>query len=177
MTTPYLGEIQLFGFNFAPYQWTQCNGATLPISQYTALFSLLGTFYGGNGQTNFQIPNFVDRAGCNQGTGPGLSQRTIGETFGEEMVTLTTPQLPMHNHGFSVYGQRDQTKRASSPSPGNGLLVPGQVAPFLQNATSNTNLASAMLAPSGGSQPHENRQPYLAVNYCIALYGAFPSFG
>lgn len=176
MSTPYIGEIQLFGFNFAPYQWIQCNGSVLPISQNTALFSLIGTYYGGNGQSNFQVPNLMTRAACSQGAGAGLTPRTIGDTFGESTVSLTPPQLPMHNHVFDVYGQRDQTKRASAPSTGNALLVPGQVAPFLQNAASNTSLAPSMLGLTGGNQPHENCQPFLAINYCMALYGVFPSF-
>lgn len=177
MTTPYLGEIQLFGFNFAPYGWAQCSGAVLPISQYSTLFSLLGTNYGGNGQSNFQLPNLVSRAACNQGQGLGLTQRTIGETFGEMDVTLTTAEIPRHNHTFTVYGQRTATSRTNVPGAGNGLTTPDLVGPFIANTAPNTTFAPNMLAMSGANQPHENRQPFLALNFCIALQGDYPSFG
>jgi microcystin-dependent protein len=177
MTEPFIGEIQLFGFNFPPRQWAACNGATLAIQQNTALFSLLGTQYGGNGTTTFQLPNFTTRASCNQGTGAGLSQRVIGETFGANSVTLTQPEMPMHSHPFTVYNQNDTSKRASSPSSGNSLAVPSLSAPFVTGGQANAQFAPAMCGPSGGGQPHENRQPYLAVNFCIALSGVFPSFG
>ncbi|OOG50916.1 tail fiber protein [Rhodanobacter sp. C01] len=176
MTTPFVGEIQVFGFNFAPYQWTQCNGATLPISQNTALYSLIGVNYGGNGTTTFQVPNLAARGACNQGNGPGLTPRVIGETFGNAMVALTSQQMPLHNHGFNIYNQPDSAKRSNKPSPGNSLVVPTQATPFLQ-AAPNTTFAANMLASNGGNQPHENEQPYLALNFCMALSGAFPSFG
>jgi microcystin-dependent protein len=176
VTTPFLGEIQLFAFNFAPLDWALCNGATVPISQYSTLFSLLGTNYGGNGQSNFQLPNLVDRAACSQGQGQGLSSRTIGETFGEMGVTLTTAQMPQHNHTFTIYGQRTPSSRTNVPKAGNGLTTPDLVGPFIANTAPNTTFAPNMLAPSGGNQPHENRQPFLAINFCIALQGAFPSF-
>jgi Microcystin-dependent protein len=176
MTTPFVGEIQIFGFNFAPYQWTLCNGATLPISQNTALFSLIGVNYGGNGTTTFQVPNLAARAACNQGNGVGLTPRVIGQTFGNTAVTLNSQQMPSHNHGFSIYSQPDSTKRSNKPSPGNSLVGPGQASPFLQTAPTTT-FAPNMLANNGGNQPHENAQPYLALNFCMALSGAFPSFG
>lgn len=176
MTTPYLGEIQLFGFNFAPLAWAQCNGATLPLSQYSTLYSLIGTNYGGNGQTTFQLPNLVSRAACNQGQGLGLTPRTLGEVFGEESVTLTTAEIPKHNHTFTVYGQRTAASRTNIPNPGNGLTTPDLVGPFIANTVPNTSFAPNMLAMSGGNQPHENRQPFLAINFCIALQGAYPSF-
>ena len=176
MTTPFLGEIQVFGFQFAPIQWAFCNGATLNIRQYTALFSLLGTYYGGDGVNTFQIPNLAARAACNQGQGPGLTQRDIGEPFGTQSVTLTTQTMPGHNHSFAVYNQPDSTKRANTAKAGNTLIVPGQADPFLVG-NGNTAFAPNMLGVTGGSQPHENQQPFLALNYSIALSGAFPSFG
>ena len=179
MTTPYIGEIQLFGFNFNPRGWAFCNGATLPISQNTALFSLIGTIYGGNGQTTFQLPNFAGRAGCQQGNGPGLSPRSLGETFGANTVTLTSNQIPQHNHSAVLYAQNDTTKRASSPSPNNALSVSSESAAtsFLPSGSPNTQFAPNMLSPSqGGGQPHQNQQPYLGVNFCIALQGVYPSF-
>lgn len=121
MTEPYTGEIQLFGFNYAPYNWAFCNGAMLPIQQNPALYSLLGTNYGGNGQTYFQLPNFAGRAGCNQGNGPGLTSRTIGEVFGTQNVTLLSTEMPAHTHALTVYNQTDVSKRASTPSAGNSL--------------------------------------------------------
>ncbi len=179
MTTPYIGEIQLYGFNFAPRGWAFCNGATLAISQNTALFSLIGTIYGGNGQTTFQLPNFAGRAGCQQGNGPGLSPRTLGETFGVNTVTLTSNQIPQHNHGMVLYAQNDASKRGHSPAPNNWLSVSSNTSAtsFLPAASPNTQFAPNMASPSqGGGQPHQNQQPYLGVNFCIALQGMYPSF-
>lgn len=177
MTEPFIGEIQLFGFSFPPRGWAFCNGTLLSIQQNSALFALLGTNYGGNGTTNFQLPNFTNRAGCNQGNGGGLTPRVIGETFGENGVTLTTPQMPAHAHQFTLYNQTDQGKKASSPSPGNALAPPGQTGPFTTAGQPDTSFAAGMIGLAGGGQPHENRQPYLALNYSIALQGTFPSFG
>jgi microcystin-dependent protein len=176
MTDPFLGEIQMFGFNFNPRGWAFCNGATMPIQQNTALYSLLGTTYGGNGQTTFQLPNFAGRAGCEQGQGPGLTPRTLGEAFGASTVTLTSQEIPAHNHGFVLYSQNDATKRAGIPSTGNALSMEPGVTSFLAG-TPNTTFAPNMISPSqGGNVPHQNQQPYLAVNFCIALQGVFPSF-
>lgn len=179
MTEPFIGQIQPFGFNFNPRGWAFCNGATLPIQQNTALFALLGTQYGGNGQTTFQLPNFASRGGCQQGAGPGLTPRSMGQTFGVNTVTLSTQQMPIHNHPFNVYSQSDTGKRAASPSAGNALSVPTDqnAFPFLAPGTVNTQFAANMIQPNtGGGQPHQNQQPYLAINFCIALQGVFPSF-
>lgn len=179
MTEPYIGQIQIFGFNFNPRGWAFCNGATLPISQNTALFSLLGTQYGGNGQTTFQLPNFAARAGCEQGQGSGLSSRTLGEAFGTNSVTLTTNEIPTHTHALTLFSQSDASKRASSPSAGNALssTTVGTTLPFTPPGTANAQFAPNMIAASGGGQPHANQQPYLGMNFCIALQGIFPSFG
>jgi microcystin-dependent protein len=174
MTQPYIGEIQLFGFNFNPRGWAFANGATLAISQNTALFSLIGTIYGGNGQTTFQLPNFSGRAGCQQGNGPGLSPRALGETFGANTVTLTSNQIPQHNHALAAF----VPSTASAPVSNGGLSQPGISAnrPFSIGAP-NTTLAPNMISPNqGGGQPHQNQQPYLGVNFCIALQGIYPSF-
>lgn len=179
MTQPFIGEIQMFGFNFNPRGWAFCNGATLPIQQNTALFSLLGTTYGGDGKTTFQLPNFAGRAGCEQGQGPGLTPRTLGEAFGVNTVTLTSQEIPAHNHGFVLYAQNDPAKRSGSPSAGNALSVSTDSAAtsFLPAGMPSTTFAPNMIAPSqGGGQPHQNQQPYLGVNFCIALQGVFPSF-
>lgn len=177
MSEPFIGEIQLFGFNFAPHNWALCNGATLAIQQNTALFSLLGVSYGGNGSTTFQLPNFTGRAGFSQGMAPGLSQRTIGEVVGENSVTLSNPEMPAHSHGFTIYNQTDTAKRASAPSAGNALTLPTETSVTAKDAQPNAQFASNMIGLAGNNLPHENRQPYLAVNFCIALYGNYPSFG
>jgi microcystin-dependent protein len=176
MTEPFIGEIQLFGFNFAPRDWAQCNGALLSIQQNTALFSLLGTQYGGNGTSTFALPNLASRVACNQGQAPGLTARTIGETFGEQSVSLTSNEMPAHPHGLALYAQADTTRRASSPAAGNALSNPAASSPFVADGPF-VPFAPNLVGPAGGGQLHENRQPYLAVNFCIALQGVYPSFG
>ena len=179
MTEPFIGEIQLFGFNFNPRNWAFCNGALMPIQQNTALFSLLGVQYGGNGTTNFQLPNFVGRSGCQQGQGPGLTPRDMGETFGTASVTLTQNEMAAHNHNVNAYSQTAAGSGTGTPVADGGLS-------FLASTTSaktfiaspeNTQFAPNMIGPQGGGQPHANQQPYLGVNFCIALNGVFPSFG
>lgn len=179
MTQPYIGEIQLYGFNFNPRGWAFCNGATLAISQNTALFSLIGTIYGGNGQTTFQLPNFAGRAASQQGNGPGLSPRSLGESYGVNTVTLTSSQIPAHTHQLRLYAQNNAAFRAGSPSAGNALSVSSlaTATSFLPNGSPNTTFAPQMIQPfAGGGQPHQNQQPYLGVNFCIALQGIYPSF-
>lgn len=177
MTTPFIGEIQVFAFDFAPRGWASCNGSLVPIQQYSAVFALLGVNYGGNGTTNFQLPNFTNRAGCSQGQGPGLTPRVIGETFGENSETLTVTQMPAHMHQFTIYNQGDLSKKAASPSEGNSLTSPANTSAFVAGAQPNAQFLPDMIGFTGGNQPHENRQPYIAMNYCIAMAGAFPSFG
>nr|WP_246541891.1 tail fiber protein [Collimonas antrihumi] len=171
-----MGEIQIFGFNFAPVGWAQCNGAILPINQYTALFSLLGTNFGGDGRNTFQLPNFAGRAACSQGQGVGLTQRDIGENFGTEQVTLALAEIPNHSHAANLYHQGDTTLQSNVPANGYGLTGPANTTPFVQNATANAAFAPTVVGLAGGNQPHENRQPLLPLNFCIALQGAFPSF-
>lgn len=178
MSEPFIGQIQIFGFNFNPRGWAFCDGATLSIQQNTALFALLGTTYGGNGQTTFQLPNFAGRAGCQQGQGPGLSPRTLGETFGVNTVTLNSNQIPLHNHGINAFLPADPANRTGSPVANGGLSQPlrNLNKPFSSGA-SNTTFAPNMLQPSaGGGQPHQNQQPYLGLNFSIALQGIFPPF-
>lgn len=176
MTTPFIGEIQMFGFSFNPKNWAFCSGALMPIQQNTALFSLLGVTYGGNGVSVFQLPNFSGRAACHA----SLNQRpTLGETFGENQVTLTTEQIPGHSHAFNYFSPIDSSKRAPSPAAGYGLspLTAASTRPFLPPGVTDTAFSPLMLQPSGSNQPHPNQQPYLAVNFCIALIGTYPSFG
>ncbi|KQY78975.1 microcystin-dependent protein [Ensifer sp. Root142] len=177
MSEPFMGEIQLFGFGFAPTGWAFCNGALFPIQQNPALFSLLGVTYGGNGTTNYQLPNFTGRAACTQGAGPGLSGREIGEAFGENNVTLNSAEMPAHSHAFTIYNQPDTSKKANTPSAGNSLTLPTQSQIMAIDAQPYAQFAPTMIGSAGNGQPHENRQPYLAVNFCISLAGAFPSFG
>lgn len=177
MSEPFIGEVTLFGGNFAPRLYAFCNGATLSIAQNTALFSLIGTIYGGNGQTTFALPNLAGRAAVGQGQGPGMSVRVMGEQFGVETVTLTQNQIPGHVHGMVLVAQNDPAKRSHSPSSGNALSVASNtsVLNFVPNGQANTQFAPGMTGPAGGSQPHENRQPYLGLSYCIAVQGIFPS--
>lgn len=165
MATPFIGQIQMFGFNFAPRGWALCNGQTLPINQNQALFSILGTTYGGNGTTNFLLPNLQGRTAMQFGTGPGLSQRNLGQTGGAENVTLQTTQMPSHNHTASA-----NNGTAGVGSPAGATWAQG---PY--SASSNASMNPADLSLTGGGQPHPNQPPYLVVNFCIALQGLFPS--
>lgn len=175
MTSPYLGEVQIFGFNFAPRQWVLCNGATLSITQNTALFSLIGTTYGGNGTSTFQVPNLVNRAPCSQGQGPSLTNRVIGETFGEESVTLNPSEMPMHTHQARSFSGTGAAK-GSSPGANASLSFGTTYEIYLPNPTPNTTLAPTSVTMIGGNLPHENRQPFLAVTFAMALAGNFPAF-
>lgn len=175
MTEPFVGEIQAFGFNFAPRGWAQCNGALLSISQNTALFSLIGTTYGGNGTTTFALPNLMGRAACHRGQGPGLSDRGQGNAFGASSVTLSAAEMPPHQHALTLYAQPDQTVRSGEPAAGSAVSNPGTGSPFVAS-TPTTTFAPSLMGPTGGNQPHPNEQPYLGANFCIALQGVYPSF-
>jgi microcystin-dependent protein len=179
MTTPFIGEIQMFGFNYNPLNWAFCNGGLIPITQNTALFSLLGTTYGGDGRTTFQLPNFAGRGGCEQGQGPGLTYRAMGETFGTDAVTLAQTEMPSHNHGVSAYAQNAPGSGTGTPTSNGGLsfLASSTTSKTFVASPLDTQMAPGMIAPSqGGSSPHDNQQPYLGVNFCIALQGTYPSF-
>lgn len=176
MTTPFLGEIQLYGFNFAPSGWALANGATLSVAQNSALFSLIGTTYGGNGTSTFQLPNLASRAPGGIGTGGTTTPRVAGETYGEFEHTLVVAEMPSHNHSASVYVQRNSALLTSVPSPGSALVTPATTSPFVPNGSPNTTLVPTTVMTAGGGQPHENRQPFLGLNFCIALQGVFPGF-
>ncbi|HVW96145.1 MAG TPA: tail fiber protein [Mucilaginibacter sp.] len=176
MTEPFLGSIVLFAGNFAPRGWALCNGQILSIASNTALFSILGTTYGGNGQTTFALPDFRGRTPMNWGQGPGLSIRDIGEMSGSETVTLISTQMPMHNHLINASaGTADQA------SPNNNFLAVSTDPdsggnPLNFTATANgATLNPQAVGLAGGSQPHNNMQPFLAVSFIIALEGIFPS--
>ncbi len=167
---PFVGEIKLFGGNFEILGHAFCRGQLLSISQNSALFALLGTTYGGDGQTTFGLPDLRGRVPISQGTGPGLSPRTIGEASGVENVSLTTGQIPAHNHLLLAAGS---TANSSDPSNNRWASQPslGQY----ETVSSGSNLKTTALGSTGGSQPHNNLQPYIAINYLIALEGIFPS--
>ena len=167
MSEPFLGEIRIFGFNFAPRGWAFCNGQLLSISQNTALFSLLGTTYGGNGQTTFALPNLQSRAPVHFGQGAGLSSYTLGQAAGEESVTLTSNQLAAHSHAVNATNGASDSNRPANRFPASG----GAYAAAGDGTTMNPGVGAA----AGGSQPHSNLPPYLALNFCIALVGIFPS--
>lgn len=176
MTQPYIAQIHIFPFNFAPRGYAFCWGQILPISQNTALFSLIGTFYGGNGQTNFQLPDFRGRAAVNQGQGPGLSDYVVGEQIGSETVTLLSTEMPIHSHqpNGAVIANSSPTATPSAASTFTNA-APNNL--YAANIPTNqfTQLAPLTIQIAGGSQPHTNQQPYLAVYYCIALQGVFPA--
>lgn len=177
MTQPFLSQINVFPYNFAPRNYALCAGQLLPISQNTALFSLLGTNFGGNGTTNFALPSLGSQAAVGRGDGPGLTPRTIGEQFGSELVTLLSTEMPAHNHGFVLYAQNNPAKRTGTPTAGNALSAPSSAAStaFLPAGVPNTTFSPQMAQIAGGSQPHTNQQPYLGLLYCIALQGVFPA--
>jgi microcystin-dependent protein len=178
MTSPFLGEIQIFGFNFAPIQWAAASGATVSISQFSGLFSLLGTQYGGNGTTNFQLPNLVGRAACNQGGGSGITQRVIGETFGEFNVGLTTQTIPAHSHTMILNAPPSGATSTPGPVAGAALARFGGTAALVaNNPPAPVSLNPAAVNTTGGNVAHPNQQPFLALNFCIALSGVYPSFG
>ena len=165
---PFVAEIRMYPFNFAPKGWAWCDGQLLPLSQNTALFSLLGTTYGGNGKSNFALPDLQGRAAMHPGQGPGLSLHDLGETGGSETVTLLESEIPAHSHSWSGSFDDDDSTLAENHLLG-GLSViyaPGNsaLAPMSPNA----------LAPAGGDQPHNNMQPYLTFYFAIALQGVFP---
>ena len=186
MSDQFVGEIRLFPYNFAPQNWALCNGQLMSISQNTALFSLLGTFYGGNGQTTFALPDLRGRVAIAPGQGSGLSQRALGETGGEEAVTLTTATMPGHTHtldaGGSLRGKNaagDQRSPSgtvpAAESSGVTATYSDALADAPMRAGGVTLGGTASASATGGNSPHENRQPLLTLNYCIALTGVFPS--
>lgn len=173
MGSPFVGEIRLVGFNFEPVGWSFCNGALLAISQNPALFDLIGTTYGGDGQSTFQLPNLQSRVAIHQGQGPGLSPYVIGQTGGAEAVTLTANQIPAHNH--LLMAAADGTTATPGPSVTLGTPVSLNMVYAAQGSLTPTQLSNASIGPAGGSQPHSNIKPYLSLNYIISLFGVFPS--
>ncbi|MCY1078456.1 phage tail protein [Archangium lansingense] len=172
MSTPFIGQIVMFAGNFAPRGWAFCQGQILPIAQNQALFSILGTTYGGNGQTTFALPDLRGRYPMQPGQGPGLSPRTLGEQGGSETVTLIANQMPAHNHTINVSSQDGDTETPvgtvlAADSTGGNLNYRG--------APIDGTMNPAAIGIAGGSQPHNNMSPFLCVNFIIALEGVYPS--
>src|SRR5205823_1841652 len=169
MSQPYVGEIRMFGGSFAPAGWAMCQGQSMPISENDTLFNLIGTTYGGDGQETFALPDLRGRFPVHQGQGPGLSGYTLGEMTGTESVTLTVQQLPAHSH------QANAAIGGNDLSPAGNLWATdanGNTAAY--NAANNAQKAPDAIGAEGGSQPHDNIQPFLAVNFIISLFGVFP---
>ena len=172
MSEPFIAEIRIFAGNFAPRSWAFCNGQLLPIAQNTALFSLIGTTYGGDGRTTTALPNLQGRAPMHPGRGPGLTSRRLGQRGGTETITLTEGQMPQHNHSLQAVIQP-----ASTHSPDNTTALARSVNgySYKSGATADSVLDTGALLPEGGNQYHNNLQPYLTMNFIIALAGLYPS--
>jgi microcystin-dependent protein len=182
MSDQFLAEIRIFPFDFAPIQWAFCNGQLLPVSQFTALFSLIGTFYGGDGRSTFQLPNLQGCCAIDAGQGPGLSEYSIGESGGSTNVTLTGQELPIHSHDFMVKAAADATTASAGgnvyeKANFNAQGSSGSIFTYTATAPGNTRLNPNAIAVSGSSAPHNNMMPYLTLNFCIAMQGIFPPRG
>jgi microcystin-dependent protein len=171
MADPFVAEIRIFPFNFPPKGWAWCDGQLLPLSQNTALFSLLGTTYGGNGKSNFALPDLQGRAPMHPGQGPGLSLHDLGEAGGSETVTLLESEIPSHSHILRASSDDGDLK-----APTNTRVLARSTNGFLYQSTATglQPMSAQALAPAGGNAPHNNMQPYLTFYFCIALQGVFP---
>ena len=169
---PFIGQIQAFGFNFAPRGWALCNGQLLPISQNQALFSLLGTTYGGDGRTTFGLPDLRGRVPIHSGKGPGLTSRQLGQRAGAETTTLNINQIPSHSHSVVIKALEE----GNSDDPEGKLIAGNGLSSFgSDNSSTLKNLKPIDSSNTGANQSHNNMQPYLCINFCIALQGIFPS--
>jgi microcystin-dependent protein len=168
---PFVAEIRIFPFNFAPKGWAFCDGQILPISQNTALFSLLGTTYGGDGKSNFALPNMQGNAPMHPGQGPGLSLHDLGETGGSETVSLLESEIPSHAHALMA----NSSNGTKTVPTANSLARVTGATPYLPpTGATLAPMSDNAVAPAGGDQPHNNMQPYLTLNFCLALQGVFP---
>jgi microcystin-dependent protein len=172
MADPFVAEIRIFPFTFAPKGWAFCNGQLMPISQNTALFALLGTVYGGDGKSTFALPDLQGSVPMQPGQGQGLSLRDLGEMSGVETITLLVSEIPLHTHSF----QADNVDPAdlNIPSPARTLAISQNAFAYQPSASNLGQMAFQALPPAGGDLPHNNMQPYLTLNFCIALQGVFP---
>ena len=175
MSDQYLGEIRIVPFNFAPRGWAMCNGQLLPISQNTALFSLLGTYYGGDGKATFALPDFQGRAPINSGQGPGLSPYVLGQAAGENTVTLLQSEIPSHTHTVSAYAGNGDFNNPAGRAWAASHLGKTPINIYNNSAGTSTFMNPVALALAGGNQPHNNLPPYLTLNFVIAMTGIFPS--
>ncbi len=171
MADPFVAEIRIFPFNFAPRGWAFCNGQLLPLSQNTALFALLGTTYGGDGKSNFALPDLRGRAPMHPGQGPGLSLRDLGESGGSATVTLLESEIPVHMHSMMA---NTGSANLQVPSPNRSMALSTGGNAYTNQISNLTPLAPQALTPTGGDQPHNNMQPYLTFYFNIALQGVFP---
>jgi len=171
MAQPYVGEIRMFAGNFAPLGWLFCDGQPLPISENETLFQLIGTTYGGDGQESFNLPNLQSRVPMHFGNGPDGVTYPLAEMAGVEAVTLTMQQIPLHTHSLVA-----STADGTVPNPGGNVLsqTPAGIFPYFEDVPT-ASMAAGAISPVGGSQPHENCQPFLCINYIISLFGIFPS--
>jgi len=167
MSDQFVAEIRIFPFNFPPTGWAFCAGQLMPISQNTALFALLGTVYGGDGKSTFALPNMLDNAPMQPGQGQGLSLRDLGEMSGVESITLLQTEMPVHTH---TYGATEEAANENNP----GDHAPAAGVGMYATPAALTQMAFQTLSPAGGGLPHNNMQPYLTLNFCIALQGIFP---
>jgi microcystin-dependent protein len=180
MSQPFVGQVIMFGGNFAPQGWMTCSGQLLPISEYQVLFNLIGTTYGGDGQSSFGLPDLQGRVPINQGQGPGLSARVIGQKSGTETVTLTTTQIPGHTHSINaVNANANQQVPAGNSILANEVTTAtggGNAFAYVSGTPATTStMLPASLNMAGGNLPHENIQPVMAVTYCISPFGIYPS--
>lgn len=171
MAQPYVGEIRMFAGNFAPNGWMFCEGATLPIAENEVLFNLIGTTYGGDGQETFNLPNLASRVPIHMGTGPDGTTYQLGEMAGTEQETLTIQQIPNHTHPLT-----GGVIQGNVGTPKDNVLAesPGAIKPYIEDVPA-VNMNANAITPAGGSQPHENTQPFLCINFIISLFGVFPS--
>jgi microcystin-dependent protein len=166
----YVGQLMLVGFGFCPVGWVEANGALLPISEYDVLFTLVGTTYGGDGETTFATPDLRGRVPIGEGAGPGLTGRVLGERGGQESVTLTVPQMPVHTHTHAA-----STLEANTPNPAAALPARKLRTPLYRGGSPpNTSFDQAAITPAGGSQPHENMPPFTTLRWCISTSGIYP---
>jgi microcystin-dependent protein len=170
MSNPYIGEIRMFAGSFAPAGWAMCDGQLIPISENDALFTLIGTTYGGDGQETFALPNLQSRIPMHMGTAKSGTTYTIGEAAGVEQVTLTTQQIPTHNHAFLA-----TTDSGAAASANNAVVGSGTAITIFRPGGAGAVMSNQSIGPAGGSQPHDNMQPFLCINYIISLFGLFPN--
>jgi microcystin-dependent protein len=169
MAQPYVGEIRMFAGSFAPAGWMNCSGQLLPISENEILFNVIGTTYGGDGQSTFALPDLQSRLPIHQGTGSGLSNRILGETGGTEQVTITTQTMPAHTHPFLA-----SLDPGGAITPAGNTFGAGASVQVFRPSPANQPFNTGTIGPAGGSQPHDNMQPFLCINYIISLFGLFP---